>query len=325
MARPTEKTKNSVAPPDSKRNGLRSKARGTPPSPEPRVSGRARKRGAELKGRAGAEPAAALSSLPATSAKKRPGCTAKRSNGFSADELDAALAVAEDVGLGPQFSRFEKEFQSLRDSAGSGNAQFDSDDLTARSYRAMLSMVLELVPVAEVKYRESRREQDAYALNALINQTVTLSGLLRGFTDQQDKASHIAQRIIAPAMVLLAQQLMVAMTTVQAAIDGAQLKPGQSKGIKDALAGMMRGYAGFLAQQSGVLADSVSSFLTGGSAQTALPAPGKKVAKKAPAKPRAAKKAAANIERPNSRPAQKKPTARKRKADEGVLDVASLM
>ena len=247
---------------------------------------------------------------------------------FFSDKEQKAIeeTVLAGDGAAPIVSRFGMEFHDLVQRTGADAGKLESDALTAAMYRATLGMVLDLIPIAENTYRTKMTEQSAYALNALINQAVSVSGLLRGFNDMQERASFISESILLPAFVRITQQMLAASTGLHAAIDGSGLKPEKASEVKKAVSVMVKEFAAYLHGESTAVTAIVTDFLTQGAqvANAPLSGPGSgsaKPAKKAPAK---AKKPADGGKPKRKAPKKNNGSARKQR-DEGSFDPSSMM
>lgn len=89
---------------------------------------------------------------------------------FADQMLDMGDYDSDSEDYKEHISKFEEDFQTLREMVSPENDLLRVDQSSALFYRASLAMVLDLLPLAEKNYRESRKESAAYALNALINQ-----------------------------------------------------------------------------------------------------------------------------------------------------------
>lgn len=234
---------------------------------------------------------------------------------------ESVLQAVDEV---PSLTIFGEEFKKLVKRSGADAGKLETDAVTASMYRATLSMILDLLPTAEAQYRLKTTENSAYALIALSNQAISVSNLLRGFTDLQDKAKHIEDVIIIPSFMRMAQQLLAAATGVYAVVDSLKLKPDQRNKTREAVADMVKAFAVYLQQESTSVTSAVSEFMGEGS-QIAAGAPKFKGMKT----PAAAKKATAKkvtTKKDNGKPAKPKAangTAR-RKRGEGAADYDSI-
>lgn len=274
----------------------------------------------------------------AATAKKRTGKASKKlpakvKSFFTEDEQkaieDSVLSAVDEV---PSLTIFGEEFKKLVKRSGADAGKLETDAVTASMYRATLAMILDLLPTAEAQYRLKNTENSAYALIALSNQAISVSNLLRGFTDLQDKAKHIEDIIVIPSFMRMAQQLLAAATGVYAVFDSLQLKPDQRGKAREAVADMVKSFAVYLQHESTAVTSAVGEFMGEGS-QIAAGAPKLKAmkapgaAKKAPAKKAASKKAAPK--KANGKPS--KPRApngtarRKRGGDREAFDYDSII
>lgn len=110
---------------------------------------------------------------------------------------------ATDLKLKAQLeSQFSKHRTALRE------AQSDPGEKSMMIvYQALLDMVLNLIPLAEEKYREQKAERAAYALNVYINQVREIQNDMRGLHDFSQTGFRIIE-IVAHTFTLIMQNLV---------------------------------------------------------------------------------------------------------------------
>lgn len=96
------------------------------------------------------------------------------------------------------FGKDAKNIQKLIDSK-------DDDNMIISSQRALLKMLVDLIPIAEDNYREYRSERSAYALNALVSQSRELMQDIVSSQDRSRVADIIIYNILQPAILTLGQ------------------------------------------------------------------------------------------------------------------------
>lgn len=110
---------------------------------------------------------------------------------------------AEDLKLKNQLeSQFAKHRRVLAE------AQSDPGEKSMMVvYTALLDMVMNLIPLAEEKYRENRAERAAYALNVYINQVREIQNDMRGLHDFSQTGYRIIE-LITHTLTLIMQNLV---------------------------------------------------------------------------------------------------------------------
>ena len=157
--------------------------------------------------------------------KKRP----KASNAFDMvsaglpeeeRELIKGLVEGDDEDDKSEYeSIFEKAFGTLEASASNPDADFRSEQAAKNMQRAALALVLRMIPQAEVNYMHSKKQTDAYAMNAFIDQARELSNDLRMLSDADGQVEHITNRILKPLLLSAGQTLLAEITAIKNSID----------------------------------------------------------------------------------------------------------
>ncbi len=98
-----------------------------------------------------------------------------------------------------QFSKHREALKAAQDDPGEKSMMI--------IYQALLDMVLNLIPLAESKYREGTAERAAYALNVYINQARELQNDMRALHDFSQTGYRIVE-IVAHSFTLIAQNLV---------------------------------------------------------------------------------------------------------------------
>lgn len=160
---------------------------------------------------------------------------------------------------------FAKQFERLRMDIDSSNKTFNASSTTRAMTRAMLAMVIDVIPLAEKAYRQTQKENQAYALNALVNQARELSTDLKMMQDVEGQAEFIRNQLIDPLMMSLTQQIMASMLSLKNSIDtelGAKA-PGRAKTLKRQVDDNLRGLGEFLQGAKDKLSSDVFRYLSG--------------------------------------------------------------
>lgn len=162
-----------------------------------------------------------------------------------------------------KLARFQKDFKKLKRQAGVGNNDFKSDALTRSMYRAMMGMGLELVPIAQQKYMDTKSESAMYALMSLINQLKDVSNEIRNMQDLEEQSEHIVKRILMPSFVLATQNLLSTAMALKAELDSAKMGSISRRKIKASIDDMLKGQAQYMNELSRSVNDSTTKYLLG--------------------------------------------------------------
>lgn len=160
-------------------------------------------------------------------------------------------------------SLFENAFGTLQETASDPNADFRTDEAAKNMQRAAYALVLSMIPVAEVNYRVSRKQTDAYALNAFIDQARELASELRMMSDADNQSSFISKRIITPLMLSAGQILLTEMAGLKQIVDTEVKDHHASKIVKRAMDDASLSFGKFLAEMQMAFATQIGAYLQG--------------------------------------------------------------
>lgn len=159
-------------------------------------------------------------------------------------------------------NRFEKEFRKLRKKTSASNDNFNAESLNRLMLRAMLTMVLDVIPIAEEAYRKSKKESAAYALNSLLNQARELSLDLKLAKDVSGQAEFIQSKVLTPVFTSFTQLLIQEIFALKNTVDTeAQNKVG--KPIKAQIDKMARSLGKYQTEMIAKIGQDIESFLNG--------------------------------------------------------------
>lgn len=168
-------------------------------------------------------------------------------------------------------SLFETAFGTLHESAADPNADFRSDEATKNMQRAAYALILSMIPVAEVNYRISRKQTDAYALNAFIDQARELAAELRMMSDADNQSSFISKRIITPLMLSAGQILLTEMAGLKQIVDTEVKDHHASKIVKRAMDDASLSFGKFLAEMQMAFGTQIGAYLQGDTSAFEVP------------------------------------------------------
>ena len=105
----------------------------------------------------------------------------------------------------------ETRLSTLRQETDKINAlleEGENEDAILTFQRASLQSVIDILPIAQHQYKKNPNMSNAYALNALISQSRELISDIEARQDKSHLAQTISERVIRPAFLDLAQNLM---------------------------------------------------------------------------------------------------------------------
>lgn len=117
----------------------------------------------------------------------------------SPDAFKKKLSQVRDIGDATVV--FKKESKKIRDFIESK----EDDSAVMMAQRGLLSMLIDLIPVAEASYRNDPRQGQSVALNSLISQIRELIHDIQSTSDRARVADSIVYNIIQPMMLSFGQ------------------------------------------------------------------------------------------------------------------------
>lgn len=124
----------------------------------------------------------------------------------------------------------------------------DSDNAIDQAQRQLLLMLIELIPIAEDKYREFGNERAAYALNSLVSQIRELISDIRSEEDSSQLVQKILNNILHPTFLLLGQNLVDNMYHLRKQIE-IYVKPEDMKIVNTRVNESAKNMASYLEEQ----------------------------------------------------------------------------
>jgi hypothetical protein len=101
-------------------------------------------------------------------------------------------------------SVFKREVENIHHLLESKN----TDTAVTRFQKSALATLIELIPIAESKYRKYGNERAAYAMNSLISQSRELITDIKAEQNSRDLALRITSEILRPAFVMIMQNMV---------------------------------------------------------------------------------------------------------------------
>lgn len=171
--------------------------------------------------------------------------------GMIGNDLDAPVSV------------FRKEMKIIRKKLSNASEDFNSEAIHKMMIRASLASILKALPIAEEAFITSKKENAAYALNALINQMRDLSSELKMVGDVENQSRFIRESIVEPMFKALAMNFMREMMNLKNTVETEVDKPKTQKSVKRGVDQVMRVVAEFMTQAIEKISADVESYLSG--------------------------------------------------------------
>ncbi|QJT71055.1 hypothetical protein GR11A_00017 [Vibrio phage vB_VcorM_GR11A] len=160
---------------------------------------------------------------------------AEKSAGFpvvqESEDLDndyLEKVTSELVNLESVFGKDAPAIEALIESA-------EKDKGIARFQVSILKSLINMIPIAERKYRESEGAQSAaYAMNALISQTREMINDLQANDAQNDMAQQIVTKVIHPVFLSFGQFMIDQMFVLKKSLEN-DVKESRQKNANDAI------------------------------------------------------------------------------------------
>lgn len=143
--------------------------------------------------------------------------------------------------------------QSLLDS--------DSDRASEKFQKNALLMLIDLIPIAEAKYREHAGEHAAYALNTLISQARELVSDIHASNDSRQLALTLTSDIVKPSILSISQNMVDNIYQLRRRIE-TYVKPNKSEQVNAAIDDVAKSFAVYLEEQYAQLHELIYNKLT---------------------------------------------------------------
>lgn len=156
-----------------------------------------------------------------------------------------------------QPTTFSIEAQKIQELIESNN----NDGAITLSQKALLKMILDIIPLAEKQVRASDSVRGVYALNTLISQTRELMADIQATKDQQYLARNIVDNIIRPSFMDIAQFMINANYQLKKSIDD-KLKPSYKRDVSVTIDGNAKDIAEYMQTVFTLLANRIEKEFT---------------------------------------------------------------
>lgn len=166
-------------------------------------------------------------------------------------------------GVEGQISVFENEMETVRKLITNESVEYNAELANKMLLRSMLAMTLDIIPIAERAFRQTTKENAAYAVNALINQAREIATDLKMMGDVENQAKFIKESIIQPMFTAQAQNMLHEMLQLKSVIDTEVTNPKTAKAVKRRVDDTLRTIAAFMTQSTEKISSDISSYLSG--------------------------------------------------------------
>lgn len=160
-------------------------------------------------------------------------------------------------------SRFDAVFETLNVATGNPQKEFRANELGVNTHRAMLAMVLSLIPVAEASARASRKESAFYALAALCNQARDLITDLRISGDGSEQADVLVNKILKPANLAVGRILLEKIGSLKNALASIVEDAKDRRAINRVIDEELMDLGRFISDNEQATAGKVTSYMLG--------------------------------------------------------------
>lgn len=120
-----------------------------------------------------------------------------------------------------------------------------ADEIQKVFLRASLATIMDLIPTIEAQANKSKRENDMYALNALISQGREILHDLRALQDSDEIAFRIATMIVDPAYMAIGATFVNLITAIRAEIEP-YIEKGSEQRVREIFQGNASSFGQFL-------------------------------------------------------------------------------
>lgn len=162
---------------------------------------------------------------------------------------------------GKPTSRFAANFNRLRKSSVE-NKDFNAEAAHKILLKTMFAMTMDLLPVADVAFKKSGKEQAAYALIALAKQAQEISSELRMLGNVESQTDFIKENIIAPIFKMLTQHTMAQCMHIKNTVD-TELGGKNTKNIKRQIDNLLLGLGQYMDGSREQMSANIGMYLAG--------------------------------------------------------------
>ena len=162
---------------------------------------------------------------------------------------------------GKKTSRFAGDFKRIRKNVVE-NEDFNAEAAHKILLKTVFAMTMDLIPVADAAFKQSQKEQAAYALIALTKQAQETSQELRILGNVEGQTEVIRNNIIGPVFKMLTQHLMAQCMHMKNTVD-TELNGKNTKNIKREIDQMLQGLGTYMDASREQMSTNIGKYLAG--------------------------------------------------------------
>lgn len=173
-----------------------------------------------------------------------------------------AITLQKAEKFGEKFEKVTSTFGIKRKEIQSAVARGDIDDAITQFQRTAYSTLVSVIPIAEKEYRKWKRDNQAYALNALISSARELASDLAASNDRANLAEKLLREGLDPMFRELLQFLAQNSVTQKAFIQD-KIKPQHVAGVTAKIDTDLRDTAAYLQSVHTVISEQMRRAIQG--------------------------------------------------------------
>lgn len=159
-------------------------------------------------------------------------------------------------------SKFKKSFKQFQEKLDPNNPDFRIEQSSNHFNRSTLEMLVDLIPIAEENFRQTKKETAAYALVALVKQVEDVQNSIRMNDDVEGRIAVI-HSLVQAAFVRLADILIRSKFDMHQAVDELISDAKKRQHIRHALDNMVQSMGKPLEEYKKHLQTQIALYMTG--------------------------------------------------------------
>lgn len=159
-------------------------------------------------------------------------------------------------------SSFQKDYGKLKKMIGVEAKDFQSDKANMAMLRSLLTMVIELIPLAEKNYRNYPSERGAYAIVALVNLARETANDIRNAQDLAQQVEYILSEIINPGLKQIVNQVINETYYIKKEMKLLSISNMNKKAIIKLINQLIKNQGSFIVETSKAIENRLKEYLT---------------------------------------------------------------
>src|SRR6266481_2282004 len=156
---------------------------------------------------------------------------------------------------------FEREHKKLKKMIGSEAENFQSDKSTLAMLRSLLAMTIDLIPIAEEKYRKDSSEFSSRSIINLTTQARELAADIKNLKDIESQVEHINVEIFQHYLRQITQHLITETFHLKKEI-GLQIKNKSTKNrLMSLLNDKLKNHGNYLSTLAFAMHDTLNKYM----------------------------------------------------------------